>query len=130
MIRSTLRYCLHFLLLLFIGLSQHSCQEERLDSEKYLEALQGFADTILEHGRDSYGELHTALFVDGLDTVSLEPAIWKGKGGENWVISNFASQQALMRMLDGLSVVTGDDKDSIADYWGFSHSGCGYPVSG
>ena len=114
MMRSILRYWLHFLLLLLIGISQHSCQQDQPDAEKYLKAIQGFADTLLEHGRDSYGDVHTALFVDGLDTVSLEPTLWKGKGGETWIMSNFASQQALMRLLDGLSVVTGDDKYSIA----------------
>ena len=112
--RSTLKYCLHFLFFLLIGISQHSCQQDPPEAEKYLKAIQGFADTVLEHGRDRYGELHTPLFVDGLDTVSLEPALWKGRGGETWVMSNFASQQALMRLLDGLSVVTGDKKYRLA----------------
>ena len=112
--RSTLKYCLHFLFFLLIGISQHSCQQDPPEAEKYLKAIQGFADTVLEHGRDIYGELHTPLFVDGLDTVSLEPALWKGRGGETWVMSNFASQQALMRLLDGLSVVTGDKKYRLA----------------
>ena len=103
-----------FLLILLICISQLSCHQDHPDSGKYLKAIQGFADTVLEHGRDSYGELHTALFVDGLDTVSLEPALWKGKGSETWVLSNFASQQALMRLLDGLSVVTGDEKYRLA----------------
>jgi pectate lyase len=109
-----LRKWINISLLLLICISQHSCQQDQPDAEKYLKVIQGFADTLLEHGRDNYGEVHTALFVDGLDTVSLEPAIWKGKGGETWIMSNFSSQQALMRLLDGLSVVSGDDKYRLA----------------
>lgn len=100
------------ILLLFLFLC--SCRENQPNSEKYLKAIQRFADTVLEHGQDNYGELHTALFVDGLDTATLEPALWKGKGGETWVLSNFSSQQALMRLLDGLTVVTGDEKYTLA----------------
>ncbi len=70
--------------------------------ERYLSAVRAFADTVLTHGRDMYGPQKTPLFVDGLDVESLEPVRWK-KGGETWVLSNFASQQPLLRLLDGLT---------------------------
>jgi len=76
---------------------------------KYLEAAQDFADTVVEKGRDTYGREHTPLFVDGLHAVTLEPVIWK-KDGQSWVLSNFASQQPLIRLLDGLSATTNDPK--------------------
>jgi len=76
---------------------------------KYLEAAQDFADTVIEKGRDTYGREHTPLFVDGLHAVTLEPVIWK-KDGQSWVLSNFASQQPLIRLLDGLSATTNDPK--------------------
>lgn len=79
------------------------------DRQPYLVAVRRFADTVLEHGRDRYGPRHTALFVDGLHAQTLEPARWK-KGGQTWVLCNFASQQALMRMLDGLTALTKDDR--------------------
>jgi pectate lyase len=49
------------------------------------------------------------LFVDGLHVETLEPVRWVCRG-ESWVLSNFASQQPLLRTLDGLTVLTGDPK--------------------
>jgi len=112
--RSIINNWLILPVILLICISQYSCQQDQPDAERYLKAIQGFADTVIEHGRDMYGELHTDLFVDGLDTVSLKPALWKGKGGETWVLSNFANQQTLMRMLDGLTAITGEDKYRLA----------------
>jgi len=79
------------------------------DSERYLSAVRSFADSVLEHGRDTYGPKQTPLFVDGLQVETLEPVRWK-KGGRTWVLCNFASQQALMRTLDGLSALTKDER--------------------
>jgi pectate lyase len=76
-------------------------------SRRYLEAVRDFADTVIDKGRDTYGDRHTPLFVDGLHAESLKPAVWK-KDGQSWVLSNFASQQPLIRMLDGLSTLTND----------------------
>ena len=80
-----------------------------LDSQPYQNAARKFADTVIEHGRDSYGRQKTPLFVDGLHAKTLQPALWKCRG-ETWVLSNFASQQPLMRLLDGLTAMTGDKK--------------------
>jgi len=76
-------------------------------AERYLKAARTFADAVLEHGRDTYGPEHTPLFVDGLEVRTLEPARWK-KDGQTWVLSNVASQQPLMRLLDGLTALTGE----------------------
>ena len=76
-------------------------------AEKYLEAARRFADVVVERGRDVYGEQAGPLFVDGLHATTLAPATWK-KGGETWVLSNFASQQPLLRLLDGLTAMTGE----------------------
>ena len=43
----------------------------------YLKPVRDFANTVLEHGRDSYGKEHTPLFVDGLHVETLEPATWQ-----------------------------------------------------
>jgi pectate lyase len=85
------------------------CREAGLDGEKYLKAVQSFADTVVENGHDKYGNEHTPLFVDGLHAKSLKPVIWR-KDGQSWVLSNFASQQPLVRTLDGLSTLTGDSR--------------------
>jgi pectate lyase len=99
------------ILVLYITITPQKvfCLEEKPDSEKYLKAVQNFADTVIEKGRDTYGNKHTPLFVDGLHAKSLKPVIWK-KDGQSWILSNFASQQPLIRTLDGLSVLTEDPK--------------------
>ncbi len=87
--------------------------------DKYLDAVREFADNVLKYGRDTYGPKHTPLFVDGLNIHTHEPVKWiSPKGGdpltatetEEWILSNFASQQTLLRTLDGLSEITGDPK--------------------
>ena len=83
------------------------CTGKESPGVKYLKAAQDFADIVIETGRDTYGQKHTPLFVDGLHAVSLKPVIWK-KDGQSWVLSNFASQQPLIRLLDGLSALTND----------------------
>ena len=75
----------------------------------YLTAVRAFADTVLDRGRDVYGPQKTPLFVDGLHAQTLQPARWQ-RGGETWVLSNFASQQPLLRSLDGLTALTGEPK--------------------
>ena len=81
--------------------------EEKVD--EYLEAVKVYADNVLEHGRDTYGPKKTPLFVDGINVDTRKPPVWK-RNGEEWVLSNLASQQNLFRVLDGLSSATGDPK--------------------
>lgn len=78
-------------------------------AEAFIEPVRTFADAVLEHGRDVYGPRHTPLFVDGLNVTTREPAKWK-LNGQEWILSNLASQQNLLRTLDGLTRLTGDPK--------------------
>jgi hypothetical protein len=88
------------------------------NNSKYLNAVREFADNVLNYGRDTYGPKHTPLFVDGLNIHTHEPVKWINPKGnvltateiEEWILSNFASQQNLLRTLDGLSSITGDSK--------------------
>ena len=93
------------------------------DSTKYLNAVRTFADNVLKYGRDTYGPKHTPLFVDGLNVNTHEPVKWISPTAiasrddittltetEEWILSNFASQQTLLRTLDGLTEITGDPK--------------------
>jgi len=73
------------------------------ESSKYLDAVREFADNVLQYGRDSYGPKHTPLFVDGLNIHTREPVKWIDPDGTKWIQSNFASQQTLLRTLDGLA---------------------------
>jgi len=65
------------------------------DPNRYLTAVRTFADNVLKYGRDTYGSKHTPLFVDGLNVH---------------ILSNLASQQNLLRVLDSLTKTTGDPK--------------------
>lgn len=80
------------------------------EDSKYLNAVREFADNVLKYGRDTYGPKHTPLFVDGLNIHTHEPVKWIDPDGTKWILSNLASQQTLMRTLDGLSEITGDPK--------------------
>jgi pectate lyase len=80
------------------------------DPNAYLNAVREFADNVLKYGRDTYGPKHTPLFVDGLNVNTHEPVKWINPDGYKWVLSNFASQQNLLRTLDELSSITGDPK--------------------
>jgi pectate lyase len=114
MVKLIIYRSLYLIALFGVLINQSGCEHKEIDSGPYLEAARRFADTVVEQGRDRYGEQHTPLFVDGLQIDSLAPATWKGKHGETWVLSNFSSQQPLMRLLDGLSALTGDDEYRLA----------------
>jgi len=79
------------------------------DEDRYLQAVCDFTDAVLEHGTDTYGDKHTPLFADGLHVKTLKPATWRWQD-QTWVLSNFASQQPLLRTLDGLTALTGEQK--------------------
>ena len=66
-----------------------------------------FADQVLAYGRDVYGT-PSPLFVDGINVDPREPVKWRWADGKEWVLCNLANQQGLFRLLDGLSLLTGD----------------------
>jgi len=104
---------------LFIALTCIPMENVRADEDnKYIEAVREFADNVLKYGRDTYGPKHTPLFVDGVNVNTHEPVKWispdcnlfSATETEEWILSNFGSQQTLLRTLDGLSEVTRDPK--------------------
>ncbi|MHB8898692.1 MAG: hypothetical protein ACYC6Y_08095 [Thermoguttaceae bacterium] len=96
-------------LVLLAILGPSAAGEPAGEAGKYLQSVQAFADAVLEHGRDTYGREKTPLFVDGLQARTLEPVRWQ-KEGQTWVLCNFASQQNLLRTLDGLTALSGNGK--------------------
>lgn len=92
----------------------------RVEATRFLDASKRFADAILEHGRDHYGPEQSPLFVDGLNVDSLESPRWLHEG-ENLILSNYSSQQPLYRLLDGLSILTGDPRYHEAAEAGTAH---------
>lgn len=83
-------------------------QESRPD--RFVEAVQSFADVALKYGRDTYGPKQTPLFVDGINLDTREPVMWKSRDGHPWVLSDLGSQQVFFRTLVGLSALTGDPR--------------------
>ncbi len=78
-------------------------------ADRLVAGVRTFAETVLSRGRDVYGKKHTPLFVDGLHARTLEPVRWQ-KSGQTWVLCNVASQQPRLRLLDGLTALTGEAK--------------------
>ncbi|MEH0687879.1 pectate lyase [Vibrio cholerae] len=52
----------------------------------------------------------TGLMADGLDVTTLQPVMWTYPDGRQAPMSNFASQQNLMRGYIGYSMLTGDNQ--------------------
>jgi pectate lyase len=77
--------------------------------KRFVQSAKQFADCVIENGRDRYGQTVSPLFVDGMHVETFEPIKWKFKG-ETWILSNFASQQPLVRLLDGLTEMTAQPK--------------------
>ncbi|MCC6235259.1 MAG: pectate lyase [Verrucomicrobiales bacterium] len=97
-----------------VGIAWAVCGGEALtvavaSGEPYLGALRKYADQVLEHGRDHYGN-PTPLFVDGLDVETRKPVTWKWANGREWVLCNLANQQGLFRLLDGLTELSGEPR--------------------
>ena len=97
----------HAILLILTTLSaQAFAKPETSDPNRYLDAVREFADNVLKYGRDTYGPKHTPLFVDGLNIHTHEPVKWISPKGdwrtatetEEWILSNFASQQTLLNL--------------------------------
>ena len=79
-----------------------------------LEAVITFCENVLEYGRDRYGDVHSPLFIDGINIYTLQPppTLYGEHSDEvtDYIGSNFADQQILLRTLAGLSHLTGDPK--------------------
>lgn len=80
------------------------------DSQR-LAAVKTFADTVLDKAGDRYhGNAPSPLLANGIDPRTGQQVEWVFPDGRHSVLSNFSAQQNLMRVLVGLSNLTGDDK--------------------
>lgn len=98
-----------------VGQQKRSDGKATVKHQAELAAAVKFAETVLEHGRDKYGEKHTPLLVDGLNVDTMKPPArlpsWNGgEGMQPWISSNLADQGNLMRFLVGLGNLTGEPK--------------------
>ncbi|NLW55811.1 MAG: pectate lyase [Firmicutes bacterium] len=82
--------------------------DERRRDEERLRAVVEFAHNVLTQGRDRYRAKPTPLLADGLKVDTGEHITWRVAGGREIILSNLASQQVLLRVLTGLSNLTGE----------------------
>jgi uncharacterized protein YyaL (SSP411 family) len=111
--------------------------EER--SERYLEVVRSFADTMIEHGRDHYGEKRTPVWSAILDLETLEAPTFEdvkdsGERLEERAIegSNLQQDIVTLQAFVKLSEVTGDPKyrQAVYDYVNAYYDLTQQPVSG
>ncbi|PRY65285.1 pectate lyase [Vreelandella songnenensis] len=76
-----------------------------------LQAVQAFADTVLDQASDHHhGDTPSPLLASGVNPRTGEQLEWVFPDGRRAVLSNFSAQQNLMRVLVGLSNLTGDER--------------------
>ena len=83
--------------------------------EGILSTVETYANTILEHGRDRYGDTHTPLFVDSLDVDTKEFTPYPTAHRIRFeypeaVLANPATYQDFLRTLVGLTALTGEQR--------------------
>ena len=78
------------------------------DSQR-LSSVKTFADTVLDKAGDKYNH-NVPLLANGVDPRTGKQMEWIFPDGKTAVLSNFSAQQNFMRVLVGLSNLTGDDK--------------------
>jgi len=98
-----------------------------------------FADNMMEHGRDAYGPKHTPLFVIQLDVQTRRiPASGKGltigryETTDNPHGNDFYWDAGLVRLLDALTVITGDPqyRQATSDYIAYALEHCRMTIKG
>ncbi len=102
------------------------------EDEKRLSVLKEYIDNILKYGSDKKGR--APIIADGIDRESKDQVVWKEPMAGDIVMSNLASQGAIMRIMDGLSTLTGESKyrDRVYDIYkyytenGFADNGLIY----
>lgn len=68
-----LRWALLMTALLFsVGIPAAAEEAKETMDKAWMNAVIRFAETVLEHGRDTYGEKHTPLFTDTLDVDTMK----------------------------------------------------------
>lgn len=71
--------------------------------------VKAYADHVLETAGDRYrAEAPTPLLADAVDPVKGTPLEWVFPDGSTAVLSNFSGQQNFLRVLTGLSALTGE----------------------
>jgi hypothetical protein len=130
------------LALLLAGLvlgAQLAVAGDSVGATSFLAVVRGYADAMLEHGRDTYGPQKSGLFLSALDRITMAPlkvrpappgGIRRGdRPGRPWVEMNGANpmlDQNLLRVLYTLSELTSEPRYATAAdeelSWFFHHT--------
>lgn len=81
--------------------------EDRDRAARLLAPVREFVDVVLDAARDRFGPAPTPLFTDALDPRTREPMRLLARGVPV-IPSNLANQLVFLRVLHGLSALTGD----------------------
>ncbi|MCC6155426.1 MAG: hypothetical protein IT367_16785 [Candidatus Hydrogenedentes bacterium] len=114
-----------------------------LRDDRAFQAVLQFAQTMMAHGRDSYGEKKSPLFVAQLNVetqripegTDADPGLWRGHlevAGYQAFCQNLLQDQGLLDVLRTLTTVTGDAKYDAAlrDYLAYVLNDTRDPRSG
>lgn len=94
--------------LAFTMLSIFSCAATAQESAR-LSSVKTFADAVIAKAGDSHHP-EVPLLADGVDPRTGKQMTWIFPDGKTAILSNFSAQQNLMRVLVGLTNLTGDAK--------------------
>lgn len=116
---------------------------ETLRKDTAFQAVMRFAQTMIEHGRDVYGEKKSPLFVAQLNVntqripegTDADPGVWRGHlevAGYQAFCQNLLQDQGLLDVLRTLTTVTGDAQYDAArrDYLAYVLNDTRDPRSG
>src|ERR1035437_9249509 len=102
-------FCILFLANLWFQASAQQTDVAAQDKAR-LDAVIKFTNNLLTEGKDVYSGKSTPLLVNGINVFTKEPVKWIFSNGEEAILSDFACQQNLMRVLVSVSNLTGDEK--------------------
>ncbi|WP_145540417.1 pectate lyase [Yersinia alsatica] len=76
-----------------------------------LAVVKQYVDNVLNKASDTYhGDKPSPLLADGVDPRTGQQLEWVFPDGRRAVLSNFSAQQNLMRVMSGLSQLSGDER--------------------
>jgi hypothetical protein len=106
---------------LLLALSVLTVRAAPAPPANFMDVVRRYADTMIEHGRDTYGPQKSGLFLTALDRMTLKPltvrpappgGIRRGdRPGRAWSAMNGSNPQLdqnLLRVLNTLTEITGD----------------------
>lgn len=74
----------------------------------HLAIVKQYTDNVLNKASDK--RFHSPLLANGINVTSSEQLTWRFPDGQEAILSNFSAQQNFLRLLVGLSEITGDPK--------------------